>query len=111
MSIDNWAATVDRLYVNAVRTFGMQRRLRVDKGGENIGIAAWQILQSPDTNHPVYVDRSVYNQRIERLFGDMNRAATEPYIVFREWTALHPEFFPNGFGVRFLLMELFQGRI
>ena len=45
VSSDNWSDTVLMLYKEAARRYGIPRRLRVDKGGENYGMVAWQPYQ------------------------------------------------------------------
>ena len=114
VNTDNCASTVLRCYRrDVVARYGVPLCLRTDRGGENVDVLTYQCQQrGGDTARPFITGTSVRNQRIERLFGDSNRAAIRLYMeVFAEWAFLYPTWFPQGVGVRFCLVELFQRRI
>lgn len=60
-------------FVEGVRRLGLPRRVRADKGGENVQVATF-MLQHPlcGTGMGCFITgRSVHNQRIERLWRDL----------------------------------------
>ncbi|XP_065829131.1 uncharacterized protein [Oscarella lobularis] len=70
-STNNKAATVLRLFNEAVREFGLPARVRSDQGGGNYDVA-WAMLSHPQRGiGTMIVGRSVHNQRIERLWRDV----------------------------------------
>ena len=80
-SDNNRADTVLNNFVHAVESFGLPSRVRSNKGGENVGVSAFML------NHPhrgpnrgsMLVGRSVHNQRIERLWCDVNDGVVKFY--------------------------------
>jgi len=68
-SSNNQAGTVLDLFREAVTTYGLPSRIRIDKGGENVDVAMYLLshpLRGPGRN-TVIVGKSVHNQRIERM--------------------------------------------
>ncbi|XP_069131834.1 uncharacterized protein [Argopecten irradians] len=67
---DNLSKTVLNLFIGAVMRYGLPARVRSDHGGENIQVALFMnLVQNSTTSH--LTGRSVHNQRIERLWRDV----------------------------------------
>ncbi|XP_060746019.1 uncharacterized protein LOC132859318 [Tachysurus vachellii] len=73
---DNRASTALQLFQDAVNRFGLPHHVRGDAGGENINIAQFMIENRGGNRGSFMVGRSVHNQRIERLWGELNRVVS-----------------------------------
>uniref|UniRef100_A0AAZ1XLS2 Integrase catalytic domain-containing protein n=2 Tax=Oreochromis aureus TaxID=47969 RepID=A0AAZ1XLS2_OREAU len=73
---DNRASTAMQLFQSAVDLFGLPQRVRGDAGSENIDIARFMIEHRGPNRGSFMVGRSVHNQRIERLWGELNRVVS-----------------------------------
>ncbi|KAL3973532.1 proto-oncogene serine/threonine-protein kinase Pim-1 [Sarotherodon galilaeus] len=73
---DNRASSAMQLFQSAVDLFGLPQRVRGDAGSENIDIARFMIEHRGPNRGSFMVGRSVHNQRIERLWGELNRVVS-----------------------------------
>ena len=73
---NNRASTVHNLFLEATQHFHSPRMVRCDHGTENVAVARWMLNRYGVTTNPVLTGLSVHNQRIERLWKDVNN-----YIV------------------------------
>ena len=72
-SNSNEAAVVLQHFREAVHSYGLPSRVRIDKGGENTGVASFLLahpLRGPGRS-TVIAGRNVRNQRIERMWRDV----------------------------------------
>ena len=60
------------LFRDAIQRFGIPRKTRCDKGGENLGVIEEMIRLHPADNRPAMTGKSTQNTRIERLWWDYN---------------------------------------
>ena len=70
---NNSAATVLGLFFNAVENYGLPSSVRSDKGKENVDVE-WYMLNYPlggSERGSMICGRSVYNQRIEKIWRDV----------------------------------------
>ena len=83
-SNNNCATTVLNTFLEGVSVFGMPTRVRTDHGGENTEI--WKhMLTTSGKQSSVLTGSSVHNERVERMWRDITRCVSSPYIsIFRQ---------------------------
>ena len=69
---NNKADTVLSLFVEAIQQFHLPRRIRTDHGTENVYVARHMLHHYGLLGNHVLTGLSVHNQRIERLWKDVN---------------------------------------
>lgn len=75
-STDNKSQTVFQLFLDSLPTFKCLRRIPSDQGTENIDVARWMFNHFGPSARPFLTGLSVHNQRIERLWKDVNLYVT-----------------------------------
>ncbi|MGH0121833.1 UNVERIFIED_CONTAM: hypothetical protein FKN15_075934 [Acipenser sinensis] len=86
---NNWATTVLDWFLSAVEQFGLLSRVRSDKGGENIKVAHYMVSRQGENRNSHITGRSVYNQRIERLWRDVFENVLD--LFYTVFTSLESE--------------------
>ena len=79
-SVDNnRAATVLQIFCDGVSRFGLPDCIRSDYGGENVDVWRSMIASHNNDYSCVLTGSSVHNERIERMWRDVNRCVTSTF--------------------------------
>lgn len=78
-STNNLADTVLSFFEEGVEACGLPKRVRGDRGVENVRVKDFMELQRPETTNPFIQGRSVHNTRIERLWRETNLHVVSKY--------------------------------
>lgn len=73
---NNQVSTALHLFQGAVDVFRLPYHVRGDAGSENINVARFMIENRGTNRQSFMVGRSVHNQRIERLWAEVNRVVS-----------------------------------
>lgn len=77
---NNRASSVLSLFLGGIENFGLPLRVRCDHGMENIHVARFMLERRGLNSRSVITGVSVHNQRIERLWVEVNRIVSRHFI-------------------------------
>jgi hypothetical protein len=80
---NNRGSTVLDAFLHGVNSVNaVPHRVRADKGQENREVCAWMLMTNGVGRGSFITGRSVHNQRIERIWRDVNRWLTTFHLIF-----------------------------
>ena len=79
-STNNRADTVLQLFLEATRIYNVPSRVRSDMGLENIDVARFMVNTRGLNRGSIITGNSVHNQRIERLWREVNRIVVSRFL-------------------------------
>ena len=79
-STNNRASTVLALFREAIRYYNVPSRVRSDRGLENVEVGRFMIQTRGMNRGSIITGNSVHNQRIERLWREVNRVVVSRFL-------------------------------
>ncbi|XP_033729694.1 uncharacterized protein LOC117318873 [Pecten maximus] len=76
---NNKSSTVLQLFVDGVLSYGLPSFVRSDKGGENVQVGLFMNLMRNEETGGCITGRSVFNQRIERMWRDVHKDVIDKF--------------------------------
>jgi hypothetical protein len=107
VNTNNRAATVLNAFLTGMGVLNaVPRRIRADKGKENVDVATWMLVNRGVGRGSFITGRSVHNQRIERLWRDVNRWNSMFRSIFH-YLRTNDHFDPDSDADKFCLIFVY----
>jgi len=106
-SDNNYKETVKKLFLKAIKIYGVPKKVCMDRGGENNDVIEVMLLLSNGDWRRLKIVPSTLNQRIERLWVDIWANVAYEYRALFEYLVEHCEFEEDNVIHRFCLHHTF----
>jgi hypothetical protein len=111
-NLNNRAETVLAAFLRGVEGVShIPLRVRADKGSENREVGLWIIVAYGENRGSFITGRSVHNQRIERIWREVNRWMTSFHLIFqhlRQIDLYNPDNPVDRFVLGFVFLTLIR---